>query len=146
MLEFELNVPVDTGLSEALFSRAGWRESEPTAKLGWVLAASDEWVTCKIDGQLIGFGRSCRFGPARRVLFDVIVDEPYQGRGVEREIVRILVVNTRGLEEVSIFSEHQAYPLALQTPESMEEGFGPRWIPLAPAGAYLGRQHLNPGG
>jgi len=30
--------------------------------------------------------------------------------------------------------------------ESVEESFGTRRIPLAPAGAYLGRQSADPGG
>lgn len=146
MLEFELNVPVDSAVLEALFARAGWRESEPGVKLGWIIAASEEWVTCRMDGELVGFGRSCRLSPARRVLFDVIVDEPYRGQGVDREIIKILVANAGGLEEVIVFSERETFPLSFNVPESAEEGFGTRRIPLAPVGAYLGKQFANPGG
>lgn len=146
MLEFELNVPVDSALLEALFARAGWRESEAAVKLGWIIAASEEWVTCRIDGELIGFGRSCRFGPARRVLFDVIVDKPYQGQGVDREIIKILTKSAGRLEEVTVFSERAAFPLLFNAPEGIEESFRTRRVPLAPAGAYLGRQSADPGG
>jgi hypothetical protein len=146
MLEFELNVPMDSALLEALFARAGWRESEAVVKLGWVIAASEEWVTCRMDGELVGFGRSCRFGPARRVLFDVIVDKPYQGQGVDREIIRMLAKSAGSLEEVTVFSERAAFPLSINAPESVGASFKTRRIPLAPAGAYLGRQSADPGG
>ena len=146
MLEFELNVPVDSALLEELFARAGWHESEAAVKLGWIIAASEEWVTCRMGGELIGFGRSCRFGPVRRVLFDVIVDKPYQGQGVDREIIKILATSAGSLEEVTVFSERAAFPLSFNAPESVEASFRTRRIPIAPAGAYLGRQSADPGG
>ena len=137
MLEFERNSPIETAILAEFFARCGWREGEAGAKLEWVLAASEEWVICKLDGELIGFGRSCRLGPVKRVVFDVLVDNRFQGSGLKREIVRLLSENAGGLEEILVFMSRQSHPRCSATD-------GDLWsehLPEAPPGAYLGRNH-----
>jgi hypothetical protein len=136
MLEFERNSPLETAALAEFFARCGWQEVEAGPKLEWVLATSEEWVTCRLDGQLIGFGRSCRLGLVQRVVFDVTVDSRFQGSGLRGEIVRLLSENVGSLEEVSVFSKQQAHPL-----ESMPASGGDprsRDLPEAPPGTYLG--------
>lgn len=115
MLEFERNTPIETTVLAEFYARCGWQEVEAAAKLDWVLAGSEEWVICKLDGELIGFGRSCRLGPVKRVVFDVLVDSRFRGSGLRHEIVRLLSENAGSLEEVSVFTEMQAYPVASTT-------------------------------
>jgi len=137
MLEFERNSPIETGVLAEFFARCGWQESEAPAKIEWVLAGSEEWVTCKLDGELVGFGRSSRLGPVKRVVFDVLVDTRLEHSGLRREIVRLLVEHAGSLEEVSIFSERRA---SVGAPPLMpsDDFRGPR-IPQAPPDAYLGQ-------
>jgi Acetyltransferase (GNAT) family len=139
MLEFERNTPVDASILAEFFARCGWQELEAGAKLEWALVASEEWVVCRLDGELIGFGRSCRLGPMRRVVFDVLVDSRFQGAGLRREIVRLLSENAGSLEEVSVFTEREAYPL--RTLGSAQDDRGPARFREAPPGAYLGKRH-----
>jgi hypothetical protein len=103
MLEFTRNEPVDAEVLAGLFNRCGWEERAGGVKLEWALAASAEWVVCKLDGELIGFGRSCRLGPVKRVMFDVLVDPRFDHPVLRRQIMRLLVQNVGGLEEVSVF-------------------------------------------
>ena len=111
MLEFEFNTQIEIDTLVELFARCGWVDDEAACKLEWALAASDEWVLCKLDGELIGFGRSCMLDPLSRVVFDVMVDFRFQEYGLRAEIVRILLENAGSFEHVSIFSEQNAYPL-----------------------------------
>jgi hypothetical protein len=122
MLEVERNSPIEAGVLSEFFARCGWQEPEAVAKLEWALAASEEWVVCKLDGQLIGFGRSCRLDAVKRVVFDVLVDPRFKQTGLSAEIVRLLTENAGGLEDVSVFR-----------------------APVAPPEAYLGRRPAAPG-
>ena len=60
MLELERNRPDRNRDLAEFFTRCGWQEPDAGVKLEWALAASEEWVVCKLNGELIGFGRSCR--------------------------------------------------------------------------------------
>jgi len=140
MLELERNSPIEAEALNEFFSRCGWQEADAASKLEWALAASDEWVVCRLDGQLVGFGRSCRLGPLRRVVFDVVVDPRLRDSGLKGAIVRLLTENTGGLEDVSIFSEPQAGLLGF--PPERDEGPGVGGGTSAtPSGPYLGRRY-----
>jgi hypothetical protein len=141
MLEFERNSSVDFTVLGEFFARCGWDEVDAEAKLEWVLAASIEWVLCKLDGDLIGFGRSCRLGPMNRVVFDVLVDARFRGSGLRHEIVRLLSENAGILEEVSVFSEQEPYPPG---PAEASGEEAESWsLPDAPPGAYLGKNQIS---
>jgi hypothetical protein len=128
MLEVEKNTPVDAAVLTEFFARCGWQETRSAAELEWVLAASEEWVVARLEGQLIGFGRSCRLDALNRVVFDAMVDPRFAGSGLRAAIVRLLTQSAGRLERVSVFD---------------------RWkvgipVPPSPAEAYLGK-HLAPG-
>ena len=144
MLEFERNTPIEASALAEFFARCGWRETEAATKLEWVLATAEEWVLCRLDGELIGFGRSCRLGPLARVVCDVVVDSRFRGTGLKHEIVRLLAENVGGLEEISVFDERHANPLRSTNATSDDLGSGGGFRP-APPGAYLGRHDRNPG-
>ncbi|MCL5735882.1 MAG: GNAT family N-acetyltransferase [Actinobacteria bacterium] len=138
MLEFEFNAPVETAVLVEFFARCGWEEDEAGPKLEWVLATSDDWVLCKFDGELIGFGRACRFGPLNRVVCDVLVDSRFRGRGLKAEIVRLLAQGAGGLEQVSVFSTLEGRgwgPLLRGKHDS-----SPLDLPLVDPDTYLGKE------
>jgi RimJ/RimL family protein N-acetyltransferase len=123
MLELERNTPVEAGALTEFFARCGWEEPEGAAKLEWALAASEEWVVCRLDGQLIGFGRSYRIDSGKRVVFDVLVDPRFRGAGLGGEIVRLLTERGGDFKDASAFA-----------------------APMAPPGAYLGKSCPSSGG
>ncbi len=144
MLEFEFNTPVETDTLVEFFARCGWEADEAGAKVEWALAASDQWVLCKLDGEVIGFGRSCRFGPVKRVVFDVLVDSRFRGRGLRAEIVRLLSQGAGRLEEVSVFSDGRESPFEVAV--IGEVGSPLLDFPLVSPDIYLGRRHSGHGG
>ena len=112
MLEIERNPPIEPGVLSEFFARCGWQDAEAPAKLGWVLAASEEWVVCRLDGELIGFGRSCRLDPVKRMVFDVLVDPRFTETGLGAAIERLLTEHAAGFEDVVLFSTPPAAPEA----------------------------------
>jgi len=112
MLEVERNSPIETVTLTEFFARCGWEQPEAALKLEWALAASDQWIVCKLDGELIGFGRSCRLDALKRVVFDVLVDPRFRNTGLRGEIVRLLTQSAGSLEDVSVFMVPAASPEA----------------------------------
>ena len=144
MVEFEFNRPVDVASLTAFFARCGWEDPAAHVKLEWALAASADWVVCRLDGELIGFGRTCRLDPMRRVVFDVVVDSRYKEGALRGEIVRLLSAYAGRLEEVSVFSETN--PFELPPPAGL--ALTPTWLAAAkpPADAYLGKRKIGKSG
>ncbi len=138
MFEVERNSPIEAEVLAEFFGRCGWQESDASSKLEWALAAAEEWVVCKLDGQLVGFGRSCRLDPVKRIVFDVVVDPRFKDSGLKGEIVRLLTQTAGRLEEVSVFSERRVNSLVFG-PTTGEET-GSRLLPAVPSQVYLGRR------
>lgn len=144
MFEVERNSPIETGVLTEFFARCGWQEPGADTKVEWALASSDEWVAFKLDGELIGFGRSCRLDAVNRVVFDALVDPRFEDTGLRSVIVRILTEGAGGLEVVSVFSRRGADPAV--SPASEDAEVQPGYFPTAPRGTYLGRQRTAWGG
>jgi hypothetical protein len=134
MFEYEQHNPVDSGALAELFSRVGWDESDPSDKLDWMVANSEDWVTCRVDGELIGFGRTFRLSPGRTVLFDLVVDERFYGFGVDEEIVRRLSRGFLGAAQIEVFRQDPAELTGPGEPLGRLD----YWVPLAPPETYLG--------
>ncbi len=141
MVEFEFNSRVDMVSLVEFFARCGWDELGADVKLEWALASSEDWVVCRADGELIGFGRSCRLDAFRRVVFDVLVDTRYREVGLSDQIVALLSASAGGLEEVSVFTQSDPPPALSAIPVASEDyRQGSVGIPEAPLGAYLGKR------
>jgi hypothetical protein len=136
MVEIEFNRPVDVAVLAEFFARCGWADPFAEAKLEWALAASEDWVVCRVDGELVGFGRSCRLGPVRRVVFDVVVDARYQEGALRGQIVSLLSLHAGRMEEVSVFSE--VYPPRSSWSTGLEHVWDAVGIAEAPTDAYVG--------
>jgi hypothetical protein len=144
MFEIEKNSSLDPVQLAGLFARCGWQEEEAEKKLEWMLAASAEWVVCRFDGELIGFGRSCRLGPLKRVLFDVVVDPRFNAVVVKAEILRSLTQEVSGFEEVSVFTGPSGS--GTETGSGLGRLGWRMRLPSAPSDAYLGGRSKDPGG
>jgi hypothetical protein len=108
MLEVEKNIPVDATALTEFFARCGWQEPGSAATVEWALAASVEWVVARYQGELVGFGRSCRLDALNRVVFDAVVDPRFASTGLRGEIVRLLTQGAGRLERVSVFDRWKA--------------------------------------
>ena len=144
MIEVERNNPVDAVTLGEFFARCGWEEPDAVVKLEWALAAADEWVVCRLDGEMIGFGRACRLSPVRRVVFDLVVDPRFRGTGLQAGMARLLAEGAGDLEEVSVFSATWAAPAGYLpvTKDDTRPG-GPATV--SPE-VYLGKRSIISGG
>ncbi len=136
MIELEHNKPVDPHDLSQFFKRCGWEEPASATKLEWALAASEEWVVCRLEGEVVGFARSCRLGPLDRVVFDAVVDPRFTYSTLRAEIVALLAMSARRFERVVVFGPRYVHALA---PPSTADTFGPLYAPPASAEMYLGR-------
>ncbi len=134
MFEFEHNAAVDPAALADLFARAGWREREPRNKLEWAMAGSAGWVTCRVEGELVGFGRIHKVDAVHTLVFDVVVDEQFQGIGLDDEIIRRLTERSSSLERIAVFRHED-----VETPRSGADSRFGYWAPDAPPDAYLGQ-------
>jgi len=137
MLQVERNKPIDTEVLVEFFGRCGCREAAGALALEWAMAAAEEWVACKLNGELIGFARSCRLGPSHRIVFDALVDPRFKHTGLRAMIVRLLAATASDLEQVSVFDEKRECPSTV--PRAVANEFSPLYAPLAPPDAYLGK-------
>lgn len=139
MVEFEFNNPVDTADLTEFFARCGWEEVDAGVKLEWALASSEDWVVCREEGQLVGFGRSYRLNPLKRMVFDVVVDVRFRQGGLKERIIGLLSAGAGRMEDVTVFSAGWSSSPGRGAAGEREVG-GPAEIPEAPTGAYLGKQ------
>jgi predicted GNAT family N-acyltransferase len=83
-----------------LFTQAHWachRNQDDTEAL---LQKTDVFVTVRDEGRLIGFGRALSDGVFRALLDDIIVDQGHRNEGVGGIIVKTLMEQLSGIEEI----------------------------------------------
>jgi hypothetical protein len=126
--EYAEDAPVDVVALAALFERGGWCDADSCATLEWAIAASERWITCEVEGELVGFGRLYKVDALVKLVFDVVVDDRFQGLGVESQIVRMLADDATGMHDVQVFRAEPVRPAGI-------EGYD---VPDASPGTYLG--------
>lgn len=134
MFEFAYNEPLETTALADLFTRMGWEEEDSADKLEWAIRSSEDWVTCRVEGELVGFGRTFRLDATHKLVFDVVVDERFEAYGVADEIVRRLALGGSGLQRVDVFRQEDVTGsgvVSVRVPFRLD-------APEAPPGAYLG--------
>lgn len=134
MLDFQHNENLDPAALAEFFVRVGWEETETTSKIEWAIASSDDWIVCRLEGELIGFGRTVSLDPRRKVMFDVVVDERFRGLGLMEEIMRRLA-ETLPAAEFQLFTGGQ-YGFTQGVTPWAEVGYE---APEASPGTYTGR-------
>jgi len=96
-------------LKKLLDNNTSWAQDRSTADLKRMLRGSTAVVSLWDNKKLIGFGRASSDGIYRAVLWDVVVENSYQGIGYGRLIVEALVNNyyLRNAEKIYLMTTNQ---------------------------------------
>ena len=70
---------------------AKWAQNRSISDLRKCLSRSDVIISLWIDKQIVGFGRALSDGIFRSVLWDIVIDQNYQGKGYGKIIVNTLL-------------------------------------------------------
>ena len=80
-----------TKLKNFLDENTFWAKNRELFHLKTCLAQSDVIVSIWLGKQIVGFGRALTDGIYRGVLWDVVIDEKFQGKGYGKTIVSTLL-------------------------------------------------------
>ena len=78
-------------LQKLLDKNAFWANNRTTNDLKKCLANSDVIISLWVGNEIVGFGRALTDGIYRGVLWDIVIDKNYQGKGFGRIIVQNLL-------------------------------------------------------
>ena len=78
-------------LKKLLDNNAFWAKSRTINDLKICLANSDVVISLWMGNEIVGFGRALTDGIYRGVLWDIVIDENYQGKGFGKLIVNNLL-------------------------------------------------------
>ena len=78
-------------LQKLLDRNAFWAKSRTIKDLKKCLANSDVIVSLWVGNEIVGFGRALTDGIYRGVLWDIVIDQNYQGKGFGKLIVENLL-------------------------------------------------------
>ena len=70
---------------------AQWAQNRSVPDLRNCLSKSDVIISLWIDKKIVGFGRALSDGIFRSVLWDIVIDQNYQGKGYGKVIVNALL-------------------------------------------------------
>ena len=88
------NLKPTNGLSKLqkfLNSNAFWAQRRTVNDLKKCLANSDVVISLWVGNEIVGFGRALTDGIYRGVLWDIVIDQNYQGKGFGKLIVNNLL-------------------------------------------------------
>ena len=75
-------------LQRFLDKNAFWAKSRTINDLKICLANSDVIISIWVGNEIVGFGRALTDGIYRGVLWDVVIDKNYQGKGFGKLVIR----------------------------------------------------------
>ena len=78
-------------LQKLLENNTFWAKNRTIKDLKKCLANSDVIVSLWVGGEIVGFGRALTDGIYRGVLWDIVIDQNYQGKGFGKLIVKSLL-------------------------------------------------------
>ncbi len=78
-------------LQKLLDQNAFWAKNRTINDLRKCLANSDVIVSLWVGNEIVGFGRALTDGIYRGVLWDIVIDQNYQGKGFGKLIVKNLL-------------------------------------------------------
>ena len=89
---------------------AFWAQQRSDAELRRMLRGSDVVVSLWRGKRLVGFGRASTDGIYRAVLWDVVIPEDLQGKGLGRQLVEALANSSqlKGVERVYLMTTNSA--------------------------------------
>ena len=97
-------------LQRLLDQHTFWARGRSLAQLRQMLAGSAAVVSLWNGKRLVGFGRASSDGVFRAVLWDVVIPEDLQGKGLGRQLVAALLDSPRlhGVERVYLMTTNSA--------------------------------------
>jgi ribosomal protein S18 acetylase RimI-like enzyme len=97
-------------LQKLLNQHSFWAHGRSLVELRRMLAGSQAVVSVWDGQQLVGFGRANSDGIYRAVLWDVVVEESYQGQGLGRRLVTALLSSPAlaGVERVYLMTTNSS--------------------------------------
>ena len=78
-------------LQKLLDNNASWAKNRSINDLRKCLAKSDVVISIWVGNEIVGFGRALTDGIYRGVLWDIVIDQNYQGKGFGKLIVNNLL-------------------------------------------------------
>ena len=78
-------------LQKLLDNNAFWAKNRTINDLKKCLAKSDVVISIWVGNEIVGFGRALTDGIYRGVLWDIVIDQNYQGKGFGKLIVNNLL-------------------------------------------------------
>jgi len=84
-------------LQRFLHKNAFWAKNRTIVDLKKCIANSDVIVSCWVRNEIVGFGRALSDGVYRGVLWDIVIDEKYQGKGFGKLIIKN-ILNSKKLK------------------------------------------------
>lgn len=77
----------------SLFQTTGWYKDNPInpTELAQAVANSQLTISAYADGKLVGFGRLVTDGVLHAMIYEMIVEPSYQGKGIGKKILQRLV-------------------------------------------------------
>jgi len=78
-------------LQKLLENNTFWAKNRTIKDLKKCLANSDVIVSLWVKNEIVGFGRALTDGIYRGVLWDIVIDKKYQGKGFGKLIVKSLL-------------------------------------------------------
>ena len=82
-------------LQKLLDNNAFWAQSRTINDLKKCLANSDVVISLWVGNEIVGFGRALTDGIFRGVLWDVVIDQNYQGKGFGKLIIKNLLLSRK---------------------------------------------------
>ena len=82
-------------LKVLLNNNTSWAKNRSIKDLKNCLANSDAIVSLWLNNRILGFGRALSDGTYRSVLWDIVIDHHYQGKGYGKIIVNSLLQSKR---------------------------------------------------
>ena len=82
-------------LQKLLDHNAFWAKNRTIYDLKKCLANSDVIVSLWVGNEIVGFGRALSDGIYRAVLWDIVIDQNYQGKGFGKLIVNSLLTSKK---------------------------------------------------
>tara|TARA_B100000242_G_scaffold228718_1_gene168962 strand:- start:148 stop:603 length:456 start_codon:yes stop_codon:yes gene_type:complete len=75
-------------LQKLLDNNAFWAKNRTIKDLKKCLANSDVVISLWVGNEIVGFGRALTDGIYRGVLWDIVIDQKYQGKGFGKIIIK----------------------------------------------------------
>ncbi|MCG7897920.1 MAG: GNAT family N-acetyltransferase [Candidatus Thiodiazotropha weberae] len=107
-LKIEINGDIGKEEVVAVYRANGWSSAEKPDKLLAALRHSDNLVTARIDGRLVGIGNAISDGHLVVYYPHMLVDPAYHGQGIGRKMMNSIMNIYQGFHQQMLTSDKNA--------------------------------------